>query len=76
MRRLTNRINHNVKFYYHTNQDKQFGEPMKIDNTKPDNKLFTKSNYLTATRDSLGGTFYCRAMKTGLDRIAWVTNLI
>lgn len=43
----TNRINYGMNFYDHTNQDSQFQEPMIMDNTKSENKLFTKSNYLT-----------------------------
>lgn len=57
MKRLINRINHGVKFYYHTNQDRQFGESMTTDNTKADNKLFTKSNYLTERRPPWGHFF-------------------
>jgi len=47
---------------------------MTMDNTKAHNKLFTKSNHLTERRDPLGGTFFFRALRTGLDRNTWVTN--
>lgn len=58
-----------MNFYYSTNQDGQFEEQVKMDNTKADNELFTNINYLTERRDPLGGRGYERAMKTGLGRI-------
>lgn len=50
-----NKINYGVKIHDHTNQDSQ--EPMTMDNTKAENKLFTKSNYMTYRRDPLRDTF-------------------
>lgn len=50
-----NKINCDMKIHDRTNQDSQ--GPMTMDNTKAENKLFTKSNYMTYRRDPLRDSF-------------------
>lgn len=51
------KMNYGMKIGDHINEDSQFQELMTMDNTKAENKLFIKSNYLTYGRDPLRDTF-------------------